>query len=364
MKISDLKKHAMTAISFLIPIVVGSGFLLVIGNFGSGQNITDFSKSFTIFDAFSTMGIMGLTLLPMVVSTGISYSIADKPGIAPGMIVGLVANAVGAGFLGGFLGGYIAGYITVFLIRSIKVPYWAEGLLPTLIIPLSASAVSGLIMFYVIGIPVRGLTEILTNYLKGLDSQSKFIYGMIIGVFASIDYGGAINKVVFAFALGLFYEGIKEPITVLILASMVTPIGMTIAYFISKLIKKRIYTKQEIETLKSAFPMGLAQITEGSLPIVMNDVIKCVIATGVGGAIGGRFCMLFGANAGIPAGGLFVLPTMPAVKAGYFMLSLLIGSFATAIVLLVLKKPVDIDEAIIDDDNEADIDMDTVKFNL
>lgn len=361
MKVNNLKKHAMTAISFLIPIVVASGFLLVIGNFGAGKNITDFSKSFTIFDAFSTMGIMGLTLLPMIVSTGISYSIADKPGIAPGMISGLVANAVGAGFLGGFIGGYIAGYFTNLLIKKIKVPSWAEGLLPTLIIPLCASAISGLIMFYIIGIPIRSLTQILTTYLKGLDGQSKFIYGMIIGIFASIDYGGAINKVVFAFALGLFYEGIKEPITVLILASMVTPIGMTIAYFISKTVRKNIYLKPEVETLKSAFPMGLCQITEGCLPIVMNDIIKCVIATGIGGAIGGGFCMLFGCNAGIPAGGLFILPTMSTAKNGYFILSLLIGSLATTIALIILKKPVDIN-ATVNEDEEADLDMDTIKI--
>lgn len=364
MKTSDFKKHAMTAISFLIPIVVAAGFLLVIGNFGEGQNITDFSKSFTIFDALSTMGIMGLTLLPMIVSTGIAYSIADKPGIAPGMIVGLVANGIGAGFIGGFIGGYIAGYFTKLLIKHIKVPSWAEGLLPTLIIPLCASLVSGLIMFYIIGIPVRGLTQVLTNYLKGLDSQSKFIYGMVIGVFASIDYGGAINKVVFAFALGLFYEGIKEPITVLILASMVTPIGMAMAYFISKAVKKNIYLKPEVETLKSAFPMGLCQITEGCLPIVMNDIIKCVISTGIGGAIGGGFCMLFGCNAGIPAGGLFILPTMSIAKSGYFILSLIIGSLATAIALIILKKPVDINANMDEyEADEVDLDMDSIKIN-
>ncbi len=364
MKVKDLKKHAMTAISFLIPIVVASGFLLVIGNFGSGENITDFGKSFSIFDAFSTMGIMGLTLLPMIVSTGIAYSIADKPGIAPGIIVGLVANGVGAGFIGGFIGGYIAGYITKLLVKHIRVPSWAEGLLPTLIIPLLASAASGLIMFYIIGLPVKGLTQLLTAYLKSLDSQSKFIYGMIIGIFASIDYGGAINKVVFAFALALFYEGIKEPITVLILASMVTPIGMTMAYFISKAVKKNIYLKTEVETLKSAFPMGLCQITEGCLPIVMNDIIRCVISTGIGGAIGGGFSMLFGCNAGIPAGGLFILPTMSAAKAGYFILSLIIGSLATAISLIILKKPVDIDADLDEYEvEEADIDMDSIKIN-
>ncbi len=53
------------------------------------------------------MGGAGLGLLPVVISTGIFFSIAGKPGIAPGFIIGLTANAVGAGFIGGILGGYL-----------------------------------------------------------------------------------------------------------------------------------------------------------------------------------------------------------------------------------------------------------------
>ena len=59
----NLKGHLLTAISYLIPIVCGAG----------------------------------LGLLPVVIATGISYSIAGKPGIAPGFIIGLTANAIGAG---------------------------------------------------------------------------------------------------------------------------------------------------------------------------------------------------------------------------------------------------------------------------
>ena len=362
MKISELKKHAMTAISFLIPVVVAAGFLLAIGNIFGGSTITDFTKGYSIFDAFTTMGGFGLGLLPMVVAVGISYSIADKPGIAPGIIIGLIAKAIGAGFLGGFIGGYISGYITMFLIKHIKVPSWAEGLMPTLIIPLLATTISGLIMFYIVGIPIVIFSVALTSYLKNLNGTSKFMYGMLIGILAAVDYGGAINKVVFAFVLALQSNGVNEPITVLILASMVTPFGMTIAHFMSKLVKKNIYTKTEVETLKSAFPMGICEITEGCLPIVMNDVIRCVIATGIGGAIGGGFCMMWGCASSIPAGGLFAMPTM--VHPGLFFISLLIGSLVTASILIVLKKRVDINstdsESVI---KEAEINMDNLKIS-
>lgn len=121
------KKHLMTAISFFLPIIVASGFLLAIGNMTGGATIENFKDGFSFADALTTMGGYGLGLLPMIVSTAIAYSIADKPGIAPGLIVGMVANGIGTGFLGGLVGGYISGIIVVLIVTYIKVPRWMEG---------------------------------------------------------------------------------------------------------------------------------------------------------------------------------------------------------------------------------------------
>lgn len=272
----------------------------------------------------------------MVVAVGISFSIANKPGIAPGLVVGMVANAIGAGFIGGLVGGFISGWIALAIIRYVKVPSWARGLMPTLVIPFLASLLSGLIMAYIIGGPISALTRWLTSYVMGLDTSQKFVYGVIIGILSSVDYGGAINKAVYALMLALQSSGVNEPITVLMLASMVTPIGYTAAYFIAKFIRKPIYTPIEVETLKTAFPMGLVMITEGSLPIVMNDLIRCIVATGVGAAVGGGLSMVWGADSHVPHGGLFAMATMTRPWA--FLMALLIGSLVTGLVLVALKK--------------------------
>ncbi|MGX7173076.1 PTS fructose transporter subunit IIC [Enterococcus ratti] len=319
----NLKGHLLTAISYLIPIVCGAGFLIAIGMaFGGTSQGTLVQGKFSFFDALATMGGASLGLLPLVIATGISYSLAAKPGIAPGFIIGLAANVIGAGFIGGIVGGYLAGFLVLAILNYIKVPNWAKGLMPTLIVPFTASIVGGLIIVYFIGAPVALFTSSLTNFLAGLGNSSLLIFGGVIGLLSGIDYGGPINKTVFAFVLAMQAEGMNGPVTALQLVNTATPIGFGLAYFIAKLFRKNIYTKVEVETLKSAVPMGVINIVEGVIPLVMNDMIRGVVATAIGGF----------------AGGVLMIPTMTNPLAG--VLSILVNVLVTAVVLVIIKKDV------------------------
>ncbi len=108
----QLKKHAMTGISYMLPLVVTAGLLIAIGNLSGGSVIQNYKEVYSIADALVSLGVFGMGLIVPVIAGAISYSIADRPGIAPGLMMGLIANAIGAGFLGGMLGGYIVGYKT------------------------------------------------------------------------------------------------------------------------------------------------------------------------------------------------------------------------------------------------------------
>lgn len=109
---AELKRHALTAISYMLPLVVASGLLIAIGNLMGGEVVTDLSKM-TIPSALTSLGVLGMGLLPSFIAGYISYSIADRPGIAPGFLMGQIASFLGAGFLGGMVGGYIVGYICI-----------------------------------------------------------------------------------------------------------------------------------------------------------------------------------------------------------------------------------------------------------
>lgn len=363
LKSLNLKSHLLTAISYMIPIVCGGGFLVAIGMAAGGTNMYAdglVQGQFTFWDAMATMGGAALGLLPLIIAVGIAFSIAGKPGIAPGFIVGLSAIAISAGFIGGILGGYIAGYIALSLIKNLKLPDWAKGLMPTVIVPLVSSFAAGLIMIYICGVPIAAFTEWLTTVLLGLGTSSKLVLGLVIGSLCIVDFGGPINKTVYAFTLTLLASGINEPVTALQLVNTATPIGFGLAYFVAKLLRKNIYEPEQVENLKSAVPMGVLNIVEGVIPIVMSDIVRAIVASAVGGACGGAVTMVLGADSTVPFGGFLMLPTMTRPWTG--LLAIVVNVLVTGILYAILAKDKTgeaVDEA---EEEEEELNMDDIQI--
>ncbi|MFJ7727727.1 PTS fructose transporter subunit IIC [Neobacillus sp. NPDC097160] len=358
----QIKKHALTAISYMLPLVVASGLLIAIGNLTGGTVIENYKESFSIPSALVSLGVLGMGLLAPVISAAIAYSIADRPGIAPGLLMGLIANAIGAGFLGGMLGGFIVGYFVVFLKNNLKVPKWAEGLMPMMIIPLISSVVVGLLMFFVLGLPIVWATNGLTSFLTGMQGSMKFVFGAILGGMAAFDFGGPVNKVASLFADGLLLEGIYEPEAVKVLASMVPPFGVTISWILAKSFRKKRYTKKEEDNIKIAFPMGVCMITEGVIPIAAVDLLRVVTSCTIGAAVGGGLSMMWGVGSPVPSGGMFIVPAMTHPL--LFTLALFIGSAVTGVMLFLWKKePVEREETDYSMDEEEEIDLSGIRIS-
>lgn len=354
----QLKKHALTAISYMLPIVVTAGLLIAIGNLTGGKVITDYQTTYTVPDALVSLGVLGMGLLAPVISAAIAYSIADRPGIGPGLFMGLIANAIGAGFLGGMLGGYLVGFFVLFLVKHVKVPVWAQGLMPMMIVPLVSTLIVGLFLFFVVGVPIVWATEALTEFLRELQGSGKFLFGAIVGGMAAFDFGGPVNKVASLFADGLLLEGVQEPEAVKVLASMVPPFGVTISWVLSKIARQTKYSKEEEDNIKLAFPMGLCMITEGVIPIAAVDPIRVMISCTVGAAVGGGLSMSWGVGSPVPSGGVFIIPAMSDPLK--FTLALLIGSVVSGILLFVLKKAPAASTLV---EEEEEIDFSSIKIS-
>ena len=358
LKKANIKGHLLTAISYMLPIVCGGGFCIAIGMAlgGSSQDALVIGQ-FSLWDLMATIGGKALGNLPVVIATGIAFSIAGKPGIAPGFIVGYIANAINAGFIGGILGGYIAGWIALWVLKNVKVPDWAKGLMPTLIVPFLASLSSTLIMAYVIGGPIAIFTEWLTNVLNSMSGASNTLFGAIIGGMSIVDFGGPINKTAYAFSLTMQASGINGPVTALQLTNTATPIGFGFAYLVAKMLHKNIYTKAEIENLKSAVPMGVVNIVEGVIPIVMGDLLHGMIAAAAGGIVEGAVLLTLtnGAGATVPFGGVLMIPTMGEYWwAG--VVAILANVLVTGVVYALIKP--NVQEDAVEDQEEEDLDLD------
>lgn len=355
----QLKKHALTAISYMLPVVVTAGLLIAIGNLTGGQVINDYQASYSVPDALVSLGVLGMGLLAPVISAAIAYSIADRPGIGPGLFMGLIANAIGAGFLGGMLGGYLVGFFVLLLVKYLKVPKWTQGLMPMMIIPLLATLSIGLLMFFVVGVPIVWATEAMTDFLQGLQGSGKFLFGSIVGGMAAFDFGGPVNKVASLFADGMLLEGVQEPEAVKVLASMVPPFGVTISWVLSKLFRQTKYSKEEENNIKIAFPMGLCMITEGVIPLAAVDPLRVIISCTAGAAIGGGLSMSWGIGSPVPSGGVFIIPAMTDPLK--FTFALLIGSAVTGILLFILKKAPA--EHPVVEEEEEEVDFSSIKLS-
>ena len=98
----EIKRHLLTGISWMIPLIVAAGICIALGQILGG---TDVSKKTGTYPGCSTRLAAGMGLIVPLISAAIAYSIADRPGFAPGLIVGFVCGEIHTGFIGGMLGG-------------------------------------------------------------------------------------------------------------------------------------------------------------------------------------------------------------------------------------------------------------------
>lgn len=330
-------KHLMTGVSYMLPFVVAGGLMIALAfAFGGIYVYKDEFKNTLGWALFQIGAPSAFALMVPVLAGFIAYSIADRPGIAPGMIGGMLAGSIGAGFLGGIVAGFIAGYTTSWLSKTIKLPSTLEGLKPVLILPLLGAAITGLLMIYVVGTPVKLALDALTVWLKGMQSSSAVVLGLIIGLMMAFDMGGPVNKSAYAFSVGLLGSQIYMPMAAAMAAGMTPPLGLALA---SMLFKDR-FTHDEQEAGKAAAVLGISFITEGAIPFAARDPFRVIPSIMVGSAVTGALSMLSGCELRVPHGGIFVLPIPNAVtNLPMYIVAILVGTVVTAGALYLLKKP-------------------------
>lgn len=334
-KTTGAYKHLLTGVSYMLPVVVAGGLLIAL-SFIFG--IEAFKEKGTLAAALMDIGSgAGFHIMIAVLSGYIAFSIADRPGLAPGLIGGMLASNIEAGFLGGIISGFLAGYVALFIVQNIKLPRNFEGLMPVLIVPLLATLVVGLTMIYIVGEPVAYINAGLKAFLGGMSDSNALLVGLVIGTMMAFDMGGPVNKAAYAVSVGLIASGVTGPIAAAMAAGMTPPLGI----FIATLLAKNRFDEEERQAGKAAGVLGICFITEGAIPFAVKDPFRVIPSLVAGSAVTGAMSMLFGCTLAAPHGGIFVLAIPNAVNnLGMYTLSIAVGAMITAIMLIILKKPI------------------------
>jgi fructose PTS system EIIBC or EIIC component len=330
-------QHLLTGISYMLPMVVAGGLIIALSFAVGGIN-----QQGSLAKALGSIGGgAAFALMVPLLSGYIAYSIADRPGLVPGLIGGMLANSIGAGFLGGIISGYLAGYLVYLLAKYIRLPQSLSALKPILILPFISSLITGLAIIYIIGEPIAYLMKWLESWLSTMQTSNAVILGAILGGMMCVDMGGPINKVAYAFGVGLLSSQQYAPMAAIMAGGMVPPLAMSLATILAK----HKFSDSERGSGKVAFVLGLCFISEGAIPFAARDPLRVLSSSMIGGAVTGGLTMLFGSKLMAPHGGLFVLAIPGAITpvVGY-LISIAVGTVVAGVLYAFLKRPEDAQE--------------------
>lgn len=301
---ADLKQALLSGISFAVPLIVAGGSLLavtvLIAQLFGWQELYAQKESWLWMYRQLGGGMLGILMVP-VLSAYTAYSLADKPALTPGFAAGLCANMIGAGFLGGVAGGLIAGYVMRWMKKHVRLRASFNGFLMFYLYPVLGTLVTGSVMLFVIGEPVAWLNTSLTAWLNGLSGSNAMVLGALIAFMCSFDLGGPINKAAYAFCLGAMANGVYGPYAIFGATKMVSAFTVTA----STLLAPQLFKSFEIETGKSTWLLGLAGITEGAIPMAIEDPLRVIGSFLAGSVVTGAIVGASGIGLSTPGAGIF-----------------------------------------------------------
>ncbi|WP_405413444.1 fructose-specific PTS transporter subunit EIIC [Streptomyces decoyicus] len=334
-------KALMNGVSYMIPFVVVGGLLiaisLAVGGHATPEGLKIAPGSF--WEDVNNIGAIGFQLMVPILSGYIAYAIGDRPALVPGMIGGWIATHgelygmkdASAGFIGGIVTGFLAGYLVVW-IKKVKVPGFAQPIMPIIVIPIVATTALGLFFIYVLGKPISWVFTHLTGWLSGMTGTSAIVLGAILGLMIAFDMGGPVNKTAFLFGSGLIASGNQTVMGMCAAAIPVMPLGQGLA----TLIRRHLYSEQERETGMAALFMGLFGISEGAIPFAAARPAQVIPANMLGGAVAGALAGMAGVADAVPHGGPIVAVLGAVDGVPMFFVAVVIGAVVTALTTVTL----------------------------
>lgn len=341
---TELKQALLSGISFAVPLIVAGGTVLAVAVLLSQifglQDLFNEENSWLWMYRKLGGGLLGILMVP-VLAAYTAYSLADKPALAPGFAAGLAANMIGSGFfLGAVVGGLIAGYLMRWVKNHLRLSSKFNGFLTFYLYPVLGTLGAGSLMLFVVGEPVAWINNSLTAWLNGLSGSNALLLGAILGFMCSFDLGGPVNKAAYAFCLGAMANGVYGPYAIFASVKMVSAFTVTA----STMLAPRLFKEFEIETGKSTWLLGLAGITEGAIPMAIEDPLRVIGSFVLGSMVTGAIVGAMNIGLSTPGAGIFSLFLLHDNGAGGVMAAIgwfgaaLVGAAISTAILLIWRR--------------------------
>ncbi|EFC2233843.1 PTS 2-O-a-mannosyl-D-glycerate transporter subunit IIABC [Escherichia coli] len=340
---TELKQALLSGISFAVPLIVAGGTVLAVAVLLSQifglQDLFNEENSWLWMYRKLGGGLLGILMVP-VLAAYTAYSLADKPALAPGFAAGLAANMIGSGFLGAVVGGLIAGYLMRWVKNHLRLSSKFNGFLTFYLYPVLGTLGAGSLMLFVVGEPVAWINNSLTAWLNGLSGSNALLLGAILGFMCSFDLGGPVNKAAYAFCLGAMANGVYGPYAIFASVKMVSAFTVTA----STMLAPRLFKEFEIETGKSTWLLGLAGITEGAIPMAIEDPLRVIGSFVLGSMVTGAIAGAMNIGLSTPGAGIFSLFLLHDNGAGGVMAAIgwfgaaLVGAAISTAILLIWRR--------------------------
>ena len=367
--LSEIKKHVMSGISFMLPFIVSGSLLISLARIaGILCGVDDIytyegtSQLMHFIISCKDVGHAALGLMNPVFAGYIAYSIAGKPGLAAGFSGGILAGsaAINAGFLGATLAGLVGGYTVNWIKKKIVIKGSASSVVPMIILPLLSVGLTGLMMIYVVGTPLGYLNEALVQWIQTMSESgtNKVILALVMGGMIGFDLGGPINKTAVMAAMALFMSGEYLPLIINHTAISVAPLG----YWLASTLRPKNYSPELRETGKASFFMGFVGITEGAIPFTLKSPVKLMTLNVIASAIASATAVALG-----------VYETLPPIKGIYgaitvgnplaYLIGMAVGTLIIGIGANLLVNFTDEEEEVVEENTNTGEDL-SIEFDF
>lgn len=370
-KFTEVQKHLMTGISYMIPVLIMGGLLGAISqlipyvflkidpsvSIVDAMNSGDFTGfSLTMLNLADILSKFGFTLFGFAIPIFAAFtanSIGGKTALICGFMGGIVANKpierlvlhngafegvapAPSGFLGGLLIAFIIGYFIKFLNEKIKVSHNWMAFKTTFLVPLIGILTTMILMLYVITPFGAFLNGQVKNLLESAGKSGQIVYSILLSIFTAFDLGGAVNKAAGFVATGFAVDKVM-PITARVIAIVTPSIGLGLSTILDKyIVGRRVYDRQFKEAGKTSIFLAFMGISEGAIPFALENPAFTVPLYVIGSVIGALFAVITGAVQWFPESAIWAWPLVSGIL--QYIGGILIGSLFIAVINILYRN--------------------------